>query len=279
MWQKQFGTEEHLHLHVNMLSQLVEQRGGLDNIHEFVRSSILQYVLFRTPHTDDADSRRFALSWGWYPFYNQKQITCSPAMHYPVVPLSLLQHLPLGFQKLVEGGHIPTDVLNVLIRITDAHLQQHKSRDVDINEARKSLKPITSEAQGVYPDPKSACLIMSMPDEGEFIFQKALCQSLYHYVAWNIAPFSPLVRHTLGYRMALTEKLPAIEEQRTEIQERCLFWMWQIVIDTWWMSKNVMAAPGIMLREEQVRRFSKFYELGETHAILREFSWDKTSMK
>ncbi|KAK5087774.1 hypothetical protein LTR05_001989 [Lithohypha guttulata] len=86
----------------------------------------------------------------------------------------------------------------------------------------------------------------------------------------NANAVSPL---PLRARSELTTKLYRLPEQPSELHERCVFWMWHVVVHSWRAPAGGLEEQGRVLKQEQEARFHRLYQNGQAKQVLQDFSW------
>ena len=245
--EKRFGNQKEFIMHRQTLGKLVDARGGLKSIGEYIRCVLLQFEFF------------WAWSSGFSVFSLDDLETGEDCETWSPTSWKMISELPEGFQWLAMEQKLPLKLVEAIYRVVlakRAQLERYKTRRVYQNfwEA----VPIRAIANGKEP-----------------YLEKLLCLTLTLYTTFSsVRPI--LNSQAVWARSELTQRLPECKNDRGQAEEQCLFWIWTAAVASWRDASGVMSRSGRRLMELQRTRFSEIFSTNMAVPTLELFFCDES---
>jgi hypothetical protein len=159
-------------------------------------------------------------------------------------------------------------VLEVLARVSDAEQMQKRTgsvvQPVDVFRSRPRR----------YHDFWEACSCLAAPDLDGPNFEKLIVLALLLYCLHTFSPMRAVTAVYNGSRMNLTNVIRKTIMGCME-EERCLMWIWMVLVDSWRNASEKLLPTGIELMDQSRERWGYVRDWSEVTEILGSFFWDK----
>lgn len=212
------GDSEAYDMHRRSMKSMVSSRGGLDELgHDgLVAAALSQWDSFWAIEADGvplfADSRKEHI----------------PV--YPAFPLSpdcreSAMKIPFGFQSLLLRGKVSVELLEVLVRVSEANengIEALSPGNMWHSEVRK------------HRDFLEACPTLASADGSSTIMEKCLTLAIFLYCANTFTKERSLTSLFTASRMELTRLMLKYDEGNyAQAEKECLYWICAICVDSW----------------------------------------------
>lgn len=199
-----------------------------------------------------------------------------PQPVYPGLSCSIdvAAQLPPGFRALARNNRLSLKVLEALQR---ARRLQGEAALENLTKPSFWGSKNLQTTQPFHSDFWEACPSLNILDFGEADIDRILCLGLFLH---SVMAFSCLSIHDTmllwssmfqWMRKELTHCLHECQEEREEAEEKCLFWIWNVAVNSWRKSPTGLKIQGHDLLSAGRRRFGVLLNIQESRDVLALF--------
>jgi len=240
---------------------MVESRGGLENLD---RGLMVGHTV-----------RQFELWWSQLhgdPIFEEHEAAITNSTFYPQPPFTedidaIVHQIPFGFRNIAQGGRFTKEMVVLLGRIC----YFERLGNVDEPLLRETLSSADGICQTAHNNFNEACPALSLPGT---CLEKYLSYALLLYCNLTFSPKPALLEAcNLIFaipRFLLTRDLAAFEAKPTD-EERCLVWIWLILIDSWIIANKFRSVASTALSLQLISKYPCCGDWTYVEGILKDF--------